>query len=214
MSYFSIIDFIKSGRKSLEDKNYWSALSVALMLPSMCSRLNYQSQKDIPDNKDLDENGKPKFYCKTKQNGGIWWNDSKCYKDFCQELFNNNHWITSVLGTNYAEVLYQLRCDIVHAGCASIYTDNKGIYLSLGENNNTTEFTKHKVINIKTVTTMIFDHINIWLTTFGANGFKHTFVFDIDNNRDDRLLYNRLCDDDRADFLLKQFEKEERERKE
>lgn len=37
MSFFSIKDFITSGRKSLDDKNYWSALSVALMLPSMCS---------------------------------------------------------------------------------------------------------------------------------------------------------------------------------
>ena len=30
MSYFSIEDFIESGEKSLKDKNYWSALSVAL----------------------------------------------------------------------------------------------------------------------------------------------------------------------------------------
>ena len=35
MSYFSIEDFIESGEKSLKDKNYWSALSVALALPSM-----------------------------------------------------------------------------------------------------------------------------------------------------------------------------------
>lgn len=43
MSYFSILDFVKSGKKSLVDKNYWSALSVALMLPSMCSRIMFQS---------------------------------------------------------------------------------------------------------------------------------------------------------------------------
>lgn len=42
MSYFSIEDFIESGEKSLKDKNYWSALSVALALPSMCSRVMYQ----------------------------------------------------------------------------------------------------------------------------------------------------------------------------
>lgn len=46
MSYISICDFIQDGRKSLEAKNYWSALSVALMLPSMCSRLAYANNPD------------------------------------------------------------------------------------------------------------------------------------------------------------------------
>lgn len=46
MSYISIRDFIQDGRKSLEAKNYWSALSVALMLPSMCSRLAYANNPD------------------------------------------------------------------------------------------------------------------------------------------------------------------------
>ena len=45
MSYFSIEDFIESGEKSLKDKNYWSALSVALALPSICSRVMYQGDK-------------------------------------------------------------------------------------------------------------------------------------------------------------------------
>ena len=45
MSYFSIEDFIESGEKSLKDKNYWSALSVALASPSMCSRVMYQGDK-------------------------------------------------------------------------------------------------------------------------------------------------------------------------
>lgn len=45
MSYFSIEDFIESGEKSLKDKNYWSALPVALALPSMCSRVMYQDDK-------------------------------------------------------------------------------------------------------------------------------------------------------------------------
>ena len=46
MSFFSIKDFIDSGKKSLRDKNYWAALSVALMLPSMCSRLTYADTEE------------------------------------------------------------------------------------------------------------------------------------------------------------------------
>lgn len=46
MSYITIADFIKSGRQSLAAKNYWSALSVALMLPSMCSRLAYSNESE------------------------------------------------------------------------------------------------------------------------------------------------------------------------
>lgn len=45
MSYFNLYDFIDSGEKSLKDENYWSALSVALMLPSMCSRLEYANNE-------------------------------------------------------------------------------------------------------------------------------------------------------------------------
>ena len=55
MSFFSITDFITSGRKSLKDKNYWSALSVALMLPSMCSRLAYKNRQEY-----LKPNGSPR----------------------------------------------------------------------------------------------------------------------------------------------------------
>ena len=56
MSYFSIEDFIESGEKSLKDKNYWSALSVALALPSMCSRIMFQSDDYKGANRN-DENG-------------------------------------------------------------------------------------------------------------------------------------------------------------
>lgn len=46
MSYFSVKDFINSGQKALNDKNYWCALSVALALPSMCSRVAFANEKD------------------------------------------------------------------------------------------------------------------------------------------------------------------------
>lgn len=187
MSYFSIKDFIESGRKSLKDENYWSALSVALMLPSMCSRLLYKSNPEY-----LKPNGSPK--------------DKKCYIDWCNESINNG-WITSCLGNKYAEVLYNLRCDIVHAGCANIYADGKGLYLSLGDNGITTEFTKYRIIDISSLCNIIFDSADVWSINFGALGFKYTRVFD-SKNHNDQLLYKRLCDEERTDHLKEQFDNE------
>ena len=66
MSYITIANFIQSGRQSLAAKNYWSALSVALMLPSMCSRLAYSNERE---------------YHKT--NGDF--KDKKCYIDWCSD---------------------------------------------------------------------------------------------------------------------------------
>lgn len=50
MSYFSIKNFIEAGEKAIEDKNYWGALSIALALPSMCSRIEF----DKPENNESD----------------------------------------------------------------------------------------------------------------------------------------------------------------
>lgn len=181
MSFFSIKDFIASGRKSLNDKNYWSALSVALMLPSMCSRLAYKNNPD---------------YLKT--DGSL--RDKKCYIDWCNEYIREES-IRSCLGEKYAEVLYNLRCDIVHAGCANIYADGKEIYLSLGDDSVTTEFTQYRIIDISELCIVIFDNSDMWMSTkFEASSCKHTRVFD-SKNYDDRLLYRRLCNDERADHL-------------
>lgn len=196
MSYFSIKDFISSGRKSLKDKNYWSALSVALMLPSMCSRLQFKNNSDY-----YEEKGKI-----------LYWKDRKCYIDWCNLNFNKNDWLKDCLDNSYSEILYQLRCDIVHAGCANIYTDEQGIYLLLGEYTMPTMFTKYKIIDIKSLCECIFDAVEFWCSNSGASNFKYTFVFDSEN-RDDMLLYNRLHDKDRSDYLEEQFLKNEEERR-
>ncbi len=202
MSYFSIRDFIESGRKSLIDKNYWSALSVALALPSMCSRLQYQ---DNPDYYDI--NGKT---------GEKHWHDRKCYIDFCNTAFNVNNnqpdgFLSSVIGVKYPELLYSLRCDIIHAGIANVFDDDKGLYLSLGDTSST-DFTKYRSISIKDLCNTIFDHIETWCCNTGYENLRYTFVFDTDSNRDDRLLYQRLCDNARADYLEEKFEQEHKER--
>lgn len=201
MSFFSIKDFIASGRKSLNDKNYWSALSVALMLPSMCSRLTYRSNPEKYKNfkwNDKNDHSKGKIYTD--------WKDKECYIDWCNEYIKDG-WIKTCLSEKYAEVLYNLRCDIVHAGCANIYADGKGLYLSIGDNGNATEFTKYRIVDVSSLCNIIFDCSDMWSTTFGASEFKYTRVFDSEI-RDDRLLYKKLCDEERADYLKEQFDRE------
>ena len=75
------------------------------MLPSMCSRLTYADNEEYFQSLHLQR-------------------DKKCYIDWCNEYIKDR-WIISCLGEEYAEVLYSLRCDIVHAGCADIYSDKK-----------------------------------------------------------------------------------------
>ena len=215
MSYFSVTDFIDSGKKSLYDKNYWSALSVALALPSMCSRVMYQDDKY----KGIDRNDNNGYWYETN-NGEIRWHDKKCYVDFCKEVMRVNQsslnpkgqydmWLIASLGTKFADLLYQLRCDIIHAGVANIYEDDKGIYLMLGEMPTSTEFTKYRTISIKDLCDTIFSHVNTWCSNNSVNNFKYTYVFDTENSSDDRILYNRLCEEDRAEYLKEQFEKEQ-----
>ena len=206
MSYFSITDFIKSGRKSLENKNYWSALSVALMLPSMCSRIAFLNEKDKYMNfkwNDKSDHSKGKTYTD--------WKDKDCYIDFCEKVIHDM-WLIECLGRQFAKVLYQLRCDIVHAGVANIYDDDKGIYLMLGEHQMATELTKYRTIPVVSLCDTLFNHIDSWCSMNSADNFKYTYVFDNEHSHDDMLLFNRLCDNNRADYLLEQFEKENNER--
>lgn len=202
MSYFSIKDFIISGRKSIENENYWSALSIALALPSMCSRVAFANNEDEYKNykwKDKNDHSKGKEYTT--------WKDKECYVDFCKMIIQGDGWLISVLGDKFADVLYQLRCDIIHAGVANIYDDDKGLYLSLGDCSST-DFSRYRTINVKDLCEMIYSHVDIWCSNNSVDNFKYTYVFDTKNNNDDRILYNRLCERDRADLLEERFIKE------
>ena len=216
MSYFSVKDFIVSGQNALKNKNYWCALSVALTLPSMCSRIMFDSENFKASNRN-DENG---YWYTT--NRGKYWLDKKCYVVFCNTVMTVQNMLgTSVpdpqliseLGPNFAEVLYQLRCDIIHAGIANIYDDNKGLYLALGDLPST-DFSEYRMINIKDLCEIIFEHIDSWCKNNSVNNFKYTYVFDTENNNDDRILYNRLREKDKANKLEKEFNKERKKRKE
>ncbi len=192
MSYFSILDFLKSGERSLEANNYYSALSIALTLPSMCSRIEYKNNDEYH------------YYDK---NGKFHWRDGKAYIDFCNVQFTHDKWLSECLGQNVGDILYNLRCDIVHAGCADIYDGDYAIWLSYGCNKRScTEFSKYKIVSIEGICKSIFENINIWISTSGALNYQHTLVFG--NTQDDILLYNRLCDEERAKYLEENFIKE------
>ena len=179
--------FSKRGQ-SIDDENYWSALSVSLMLPSICSRLTYAGNEDY-----LNSNGKPKDY--------------KSYTDWCKENLSKDGWIKTCLGENYADVLYQLRCDIVHAGCANIFSDGKRTFLPYGKSVGMTQFESYRIIDVKTLCESILRQVKVWYATADLSGMKYTRVFDMEDY-DDKLLYNKLCDEERAKFLMEEFKNE------
>lgn len=219
MSYFSIRDFVIAGRKSLKDENYWSALTVALALPSMCSRLAFKNNPDKYRNwkwVDRSNHAIGKTYSD--------WKDKKCYVDFCNATMRVNQgvnspqgepdgWLVSSFGMNFSEVLYDLRCDIIHVGSANIYDGNKSLYLALG-GTTSTDLSKYRVININELCLTIFEHIESWYINFNNYDIlPETYVFDTDNSNDDRLLLKKLCDKDRADLLLNDFQSHDEKRR-
>lgn len=199
MSYLRIQNFIDDGKSALKDKHYLSALSLALMLPSIAARLEFC---DMPQ------------YRKGRDKKG--WEDKKCYVDWCNNYMSENSWLKSVFGNDFSDVLYQLRCDIIHAGCADIFAGGKSIYFLLNDMDVSSTFANYRMISISELCHCIFETAEKWTETFGTNNFACTYIFDTANNRDDNLLYHRLRDKDRADYLEEQFlenEKEKRKKK-
>lgn len=185
MSYLNISSFIEAGKKSLEENNYWSALSIALMLPSMCSRLEYDGNKEYKK-KDGDAKGK------------------KCYIDWCNKYLSKDEWLTNIFGENSSKILYDLRCDIVHAGHAN---SNKEMIFSFGNNCSNTTFPKYKIVNVKILCDRIFCRVSAWYNHSDLSKMNYTRTFDMTNN-DDVLLYWKLCEEERAKRLMEDFKKE------
>lgn len=186
MSYLLISDLVKAGKQALSDDNQWCALSMALMLPSICSRLEYE---------------KDSTYYEVKKDR-IRWYDKKVYISWCQKYLFGNGWLVSLLGKDGPEILYMLRCDMVHAGYADVFYNQQSIYLSTS--NTTTTLTSRLIVNIKDLCDYVFDAAKNWCENYGADNFHYTFVFD-KNNHDDTLLYNDLCEKDRLLDLRNNF---------
>lgn len=203
MRDITVLDFLQDGRASIERKNYWAGLSVALLLPSICSRIEYQ-------NKEQNKDG----IMYRRENGS--WNDKVCYKDWCKDYLKNE-WLKDLLTVKkdknnvkeiqeepvdvYDEVtniLYALRCDVAHAGHIDIQikSGQKEIPVSFAINMMTTEFPDRIIIDIEKFCNVIFDHVDVWYTNQKRNDLYHAVIYD-GNNPKDQELYDKYCQEAR-----------------
>lgn len=203
MADLSISNIISAGRKSLEDKNYWSALIVALSLPSMCSRIEYKGEEYKGENK-KDKNGL--WYLDSNE---VYWHDGRAYIKWCNEWVNEHtkdSFLVELIGNNYAKKLYEMRCNILHEAETDIdHGTGLPIFFSIGIGN--TRLPKEYIVKIEDLCNVIFDYAEIWVE------FRHSYdlpkrkYYD-GNDKDDRLLYKGLCEESRKEYLLEQHEKE------
>ncbi|MBR6149137.1 MAG: hypothetical protein IKQ44_12390 [Lachnospiraceae bacterium] len=218
MAELSIKTIIDAGKKSLEDKNYWSALIVALTIPSMCSRIEYADEKYKGSNRN-DENGI--WY--EDNRGIVHWHDKKAYVKWCNEWvswgsrstiggklvkneYQKDRCLVSILGENYAEKFYEMRCNILHQGETDIeHGLGLPIFFSIGIEN--TILSNERIVQIETICDELFRYAESWVKICHCHDLPKRQYYD-GNDRDDRLLYKRLCDDSRADYLLEQHNKE------
>lgn len=164
MTYFSVLDFVESGKKSLEDENYWSALCVALTLPSMCSRIMFEGNQDeykVWKWIDKNDHSKGKTYGR--------WKDKKCYVDFCNEILIGLR-ITEIIGNcDLGERLYDLRCDILHSGNYYICDESWWFYLTTQEHNPNMEASLCRPISVPDLCGHIFACVEMWCNDSNIN---------------------------------------------
>lgn len=100
--YFSFNDVIEDGERALDAGLYRIALMLALIIPSVCSRIEFKNNP-----KYRDENG--------------YWKDRLCYVDWClqqnikfidAENQHSEHCFTST--EEYYDHIYDIRCSSVH----------------------------------------------------------------------------------------------------
>lgn len=136
-----------------------------------------------------------------------YYKDKKCYVDWCKSQMNNDIWIKECLGTGFADVLYNLRCDIVHAGCANIADGGKRLFFSLGNHCSGLSFEQFRIIDVKQLCECLIGHAKSWCATSNMACIKNTYIFN-SRDRDDKLLYDKLCADERTKQLKAESEKE------
>lgn len=202
MSELKIEHFLEAGKKALEEGNYWGALTIALALPSMCARIKYADEK----------------YKKGNYEDFLWeddkdskkWKDKKSYIRFCEETMcyydGQDELLANLLGKNYCERLYELRCDLLHAGALNVCENHKGIFFLLGDSKLGADTPDYKIVSIKELCESIFEHIKFWNDSSNLKNppFTSTFIFDMEN-KDDELLLEQLQKEARAEYLSKKF---------
>lgn len=162
MSVYSIYDFIKAGKDALENDNIWAAFSVALMLPSICSRMEFADKK---------------------------LGDHKSYVEFCKKIFRESvtldssgklctsdtfsPWFVDVLGKDFAEVLYAMRCGIVHEGLIDISVNGKQLFLDTGSRSSSIESRNYLIVSVKDICKNIFTYIELWASVRNTTALKY-----------------------------------------
>ena len=119
--YFSFKDIIEDGEKALDAGLYRIALMFALIIPSICSRIEYADNPYYKDEEDR-------------------WRDRACYVDWClakDVTFINaenkyDQVDTTKLTRSYCNHLYDIRCGVVHE--SAIQCDNIQCNLCANDN--------------------------------------------------------------------------------
>lgn len=101
--YFSFKDILDDGQKALDAGLYRISLMLALIIPSICSRIEFED-----NSKYQDENNR--------------WKDRDCYVDWCLmhniKFFDAENKYGEVdknrLDEEYCQHIYDVRCSIVH----------------------------------------------------------------------------------------------------
>lgn len=217
MAELSIRTIIEAGKKSLENENYWSALIVALTLPSMCSRVEYADEKYKGANRS-DINGI--WY---EDDKGIHWHDKRAYVKWCDEWvspgsrktcggklienkYHKDSFLVTIIGDNYAEKFYEMRCNILHQ-CETDIKHGTGLPLLFSIGIGNTELSKEYIVEIETICKELLLHAESWMQFCHHYDLPKRYYYD-GNNRDDSLLYKKLCDESRAEYLSEQHDEE------
>mgnify|MGYP006951768321 CR=1 FL=1 len=207
MSYIDIKSLVDDGRKSLNNKQYWSALAIALMLPSVCSDFVYCECKVEGDDGKLISNDHDMYV--------QWCNRYMCvFDDVYLDSINKDRWLIDMLGSDYGSLLYVMRCDFLHAGNILVReqyridggTENLGwridknaasvtkeIYLTI---NCPVSYTtqKYTVLSVEDLCNTIYDYVQRFYDGWDCmNGnCIRTFIFDYNNEHDRQKLGNLI----------------------
>lgn len=191
---YSVLNLIESGRKALEDNNVWAALSVALMLPSVCSRMEFEKDANY------------------KHNDGRW-KDKKCYVDFCNKYFKEwfgtgsqlllekkgrlkelekpSPFFKDVLGKRFAKVLYDMRCGMVHEGLVNASKSGKRLLWEISASNSSVVFSDFQIVSVKDLCKNIFFYVESWADERNTTTLKYGFVLDTEHSPLDKKRYNK-----------------------
>ena len=116
--YFSFDELLKDGQEALNNGLYRIAFLLALIVPSVCSRIEYQYDPEYQ------ENG--------------YWKDKKCYIDWCiqngvkyMDSENQANNIERASDLEYCNHIYDIRCFVVHE--SSVHCDYKACKLCVND---------------------------------------------------------------------------------